>query len=217
MKYFASKAGVNGNMQTGIAFKAKSLFKMGAFKRVIITWIIFQGVLWLVFGIIYYLNLDAWNMAPESVHGISNSDGCFRIFLGIIANNLILFLLIVIGNMFVRFGAVTPGLVILLIQGIMIGYVAGTNSFEIPFNSVVEANLQYLRVGLWETTAYALICGVTMTKSLYIADSFPAKQWTRVRTLRDIKFSITEKIFALISVLLLVIAAYIEAIYIVSI
>ena len=65
-------------------------------------------------------------------------------------------LLIGAGNLLVRFGSVTPGLLVLLVQGAAIGWVAGTNSFEVPFASVAAANMQYLRIGLWETSAYAI-------------------------------------------------------------
>ena len=96
----------------------------------------------------------------------------------------------------------------------MIGLTAGANSFEFPFATVLDANIRYLKVGLWETTSYALICAVTLTKSLNIADTFPAKQWTETRILKDIRFSIGEKTLALISILMLITAAYIEAVLI---
>lgn len=187
----------------------KSIYQMGPLKRSIIIWALFQIVLWLVFLVSYYINTEAWNIVSSEVQTTSNS--VLSGFLYIIGMNSILFFIIVIGNIFVRFGLITLGPIILLLQGIMIGYVAGTNSFEFPFINVVEANLQYLRVGLWETTAYALICAVTMTKSLYISDSFPAKKWIEVRTLREIRFSLMEKIIIIVSIILLITVAYIEA------
>lgn len=204
-------------MQTITSNNNKGLFGMGVLKRGIIIWAGFQVILWLSFGISYFLNLDAWRNIFETGRSASGTGGFLGIFLTIVGTNLILFIAIIIGNMFVRFGSTTPSLVILLIQGITIGYVAGSNAFEFPFASVMEANLQYLKVGLWETTAYSLICAVTMTKSLYISDTFPAKKWTEVRKLRDIHFSKGEKIVALISLLLLIIAGCIEAAYIVNI
>lgn len=205
-------------METIISSNVKSIYKMDVFKRSFIIWLTFQAILFLTFGIAFYFNPDAWNTVSEAAYTIASlNNSIFRSFLAIVGNNLILFSLIIIGNVFVRFGVITPGLLILLIQGIIIGYVAGSNSFEFPFASVAEANFQYLKVGLWETTAYALICAVTMTKTLHIADSFPAKQWTAVRKLREINFSIAERIIVLISVLLLITAGYIEAIDIASI
>lgn len=165
-----------------------------------------------MFGITCFFNTDAWTDVPEAGYTPGGSDVLLKTFLLIIGNNLILLLLIVGGNIFVRFGIFTPGLLVLLIQGIMIGLVAGSNSFEFPFASIREANIQYLKVGLWETTAYALACAVTLTKSLYISTTFPARQWSEVRKLKEITFNAAKKIIAIISVLLLVVSAYIEAV-----
>lgn len=189
------------------------LYKMEVFKRSAVVWMVFQGILWVVFGITCLMNPDAWGNAPEPKGVVSNFHNLFGTFLFIFGNNLLLSLIIVLGNVFVRFGAVTPGLLILMVQGVMIGSVAGANSFEIPFRSIAEANIQFLKVGLWETTAYALICGVTLTKSLHIADTFPAKQWSEVRRFKELHFSTTEKVYLLVSIFLLGLAAYIEAIY----
>ena len=195
-------------MNTLIA-QPKALYDMGVVKRSLIILIAFQVILWLVFTIAYLLNPGSWG---NEIEPLIRSGQVVNLTLEIFGRNIFLLLLIVFGNLFVRFGAVTPGLLILLIQGILIGWVAGSNAFEYPFASVLEANIQYLKVGLWETTAYALICGVTLTKSLYIADTFPAKTWSQVRKLKDLKFSTVEKLMALLSVILLATAAYIEAV-----
>jgi heme/copper-type cytochrome/quinol oxidase subunit 3 len=92
----------------------------------------------------------------------------------------------------------------------MIGWLAGANCFEVPFINVTAANMQYLRIGLWETTAYSLVCGVTLTKSLLISETFPPKKWSQTRKLKDIKLSITEIIILLISSIMLIVAAIIE-------
>lgn len=194
--------------------KMMSLYDMGVFQRSIIIWLFFQVLLWLVFGIVYLLNIDSWNQISELADAVSNPDSLLKTVLFIIGNNLFILLLIGLSNLFVRFGVITPGLLILVLQAVMIGFVAGSNSFEFPFSSVIEANIQYLKVGLWETTAYALMCGVTFTKSLNIADSFPAKQWSQVRKFKDIQFSGSERFLLLLSVLLIIISAYIEALLI---
>jgi hypothetical protein len=108
---------------------------------------------------------------------------------------------------------VTPGLLILIIQGATIGWVAGTNGFEVPFASLAAANMQYLRIGLWETSAYAIICALTLTKSLLVANSFPAKEWAEKHTLRSLRFSSTEKALGVLALLFLVGAALVEALY----
>ena len=73
--------------------------------------------------------------------------------------------------------------------------------------------MQYFRIGLWETSAYAVFCAVTLTKSLLVADSFPAREWTETHTLRSLRFSRTEKALALLAFLFLVGAALVEAFY----
>lgn len=121
------------------------------------------------------------------------------------------YLLIAIGgNLFVRFNIITPGLLVLVIQAVMIGWLAGSNGFEVPFANVKAANMQYLRIGLWETTAYALVCAVTLPKSLLIADTFPAKKWSQTRNLKDIDLSITETSILLLGAIGLLVAAIVE-------
>lgn len=189
-----------------------NLFKMSAIKRTIIIYITFQALLWLVFGISYLFHEDAWQNV-EVVDSITAAEGGWlTTFLFILFNNLIICLLVIVGNIFVRFGFFTPGMLVLLIQAIMIGWMAGSNGFEIPFTSVYDANIEYLKVGLWETTAYALVCGVTITKSLYISDSFPAKKWVETKTLKDLRFTITEKSILFIAFISLLTAAIIETI-----
>lgn len=188
------------------------LYRANVYRRVIIIWVAFQAVMWIVFAINYFYNPDAWMGVPETGYMDRGSGGCLKTFLAISGNNLILLLLIAGGNIFVRFGVFTPGLLILLVQGIVTGIVAGSNSFEFPFADVHEANIQYLKVGLWETTAYALACAVTLTKSLYIASTFPARRWAETRKLKEIKFDTPETIVAVTSILLLIVAAFVEAI-----
>lgn len=190
--------------------KLKSIYEMGAVKRSAIVVIAFQVILWVTFFIAYAFNTDKWNKLPGAEMPV-NPDSFLSTLLFIIGNNLILFLLIAVGNLFVRFGAVTPGLIIILLQGIMIGAMAGSNSFEFPFNTLYEANVRYLMVGLWETSAYALICGVTLTKSLNVADTFPAAKWSVTRKLKELEFGLAEKLMAAASILMLIISAVIEA------
>jgi len=196
-------------MELEMFTRIKDLYELGVAKRSVIVWILFQGVLWVTFAISFLAYRAEWNVVREVGIGVYDGSAA-ALFLEIVGRNSVLVLLIALGNIFVRFGPITPGLLILVTQGITIGFVAGTNSFEFPFVSVAEANLQFLKVGLWETTAYAIICAVTITKSLNIADSFPARRWAEVRTLRDISFSTTEKGFALAGIILIIMAAYIE-------
>lgn len=189
-----------------------SIYKMGAVKRSVIIWVSFQSILWLVFGIGYFTNSGAWVNVPLIAPTTAAVGGWGTTCLFILASNLFICLLIIAGNIFVRFSVVTPGIVVLVIQAVMIGWVAGTNGFEVPFASVGAANLEYLKIGLWETTAYAIACAVTLPKSLNIADTFPAKKWSEVRKFRDIRLNATEIIILILGGISIVGAAVIETI-----
>ena len=185
---------------------------MGVYKRSLILLVFFQMILWIIFGLSYFFNQEAWinivQVAPET----AAVGGWFSTFFYILFMNSIICLFIVVGNIFVRFNLITPGLVVLLIQAISIGWLAGSNGFEVPFISVREANLQFFKIGFWETTAYVLACSITLPKSLYIANTFPAKQWDTVRKFRELKLSKKEQLLVIICAILLVSAAVIETV-----
>lgn len=195
--------------------KRFNIFSADVYKRSIILLFVFQFVLWASFGISYLFNQEEW-LDVILVEPVSAAAGAwYSTLLYILFMNSIICFFIIAGNIFVRFGSVTPGLVILLIQAVSIGCLAGRNGFEIPFMSVKEANLQFLKIGFWETTAYVLACSITLPKSLYISNKFPAKEWDTVRKLKEIKFSKEEKLIAVICVILLLVAAIIETLFIV--
>ncbi len=190
-----------------------SLYLVGAVERTKKIWVLMQLVLWFFFAIGYLADPSAW-IDVQTVDPSSAAVGGWLTTFGyILARNAVVLALISIGNLFVRFGSVTPGLFVLVIQGATIGWVAGTNGFEVPFTSMTAANVQFLRVGLWETTAYAIICALTLTKSLLVASSFPAKEWTEVYSLKELRFSKAEKVLGLLATLSLVVAALVEALY----
>lgn len=190
--------------------RKRFIYQLSAIKRSIIIWLGFQGILWLVFGISYIIHKEAWLNVVEIEPVTAAVDGWWSTFLYIILNNLVICVLIIVGNIFVRFNIITPGLVVLVIQAITIGWLAGSNGFEVPFANVTAANIQYLRIGLWETTAYALICAVTLPKSLLVAETFPAKKWSQTHKLKDIKLSNSEICILLLGIIVLIIAAIIE-------
>jgi hypothetical protein len=80
-----------------------------------------------------------------------------------------------------------------------------------PFPRVAAANAAFLRIGLWETTAYVLTCAATLTKSLNIADTFPPQTWAETRTLKTLDFNTMEIIVATFGLLCLVGAALVES------
>jgi hypothetical protein len=182
------------------------LCEMPVISRASLLWLGFMVLLWGTFGVGLLTHPQAWinvqTVEPEIGWGV---------FWYILRNNLGLLLLIFGGNLFVRFGKATPGLVVLVLQAVMIGWTAGTNGFLEPFPTVAAANTAFLRIGLWETAAYALICGVTLNKSLLIADTFPARKWTKTFGWREISFTRSEILISIGAILSLLGAAYTEA------
>ena len=182
------------------------LYRQPVIRRSIALWAAMMAVMWVVFGLGVLTHPEAWSgVTPAEMES-----GWGFVFY-ILSRNLFILALIIVGNLFVRFGSVTPGLLILAVQAVMIGWTAGTNAFASPFPSVTAANAAFLRIGLWETMAYALMCAATLTKSLYIADRFPATEWVETRSLRDVRFSAAEWAVAVASLLFVLLAALIEA------
>lgn len=182
------------------------LLDMSVFRRSAILWIIIIILSSLVFAVAAMTHPEAW----EQVYTYPRETG-WDIFIFIIGFNLMLIAFITGGNLFVRFGSVTPGLMILLLQSIHIGWIAGTNSFMEPFPSIMSAQFAFLRIGIWEITAYVLFCSATLDKSLYISATFPAREWKETRQLKNLHFSIQERIVLFLGSTAFFSAAIIEA------
>lgn len=182
------------------------LLKTNALMRAALLWLGFMAAMWLVFGLAVVTHPLAWQGVPPIVRATG-----WPVLLMILGNNLVLLALIAGGNLFVRFGPLTPGLIVLAYQALVIGWTAGTNGFAEPFTSVTAANLAFLRVGLWETTAYAVICAVTLPKSMYVAATFPAKQWAEVRPLRALVPTRVEAALIGLALVALLAAGVVEA------
>lgn len=195
--------------EKALEFLNNILYRTGAWTRTGFLWVVFMAVTWSVAIIAYLTHPQAWQNVP-----LIQLERGWDVLLFILGSNLLLMVLIVVGNFFVRFGLVTVGLAILFWQAIAIGWTAGTNGFWEPFPSFAAANRAYLYVGLWETSAYILICAATLTKSLLISDTFPAREWTEHRQLKDLSFSSSEKAIAISGITLLVGAAIVEAFFI---
>ncbi len=194
----------------------ESILRMSVLGRSVWIWLAFKLVLWMTFGLSYLIYKEEWvNVVKVQASSAAEGGWASTLFF-ILASNLLICLLIAGGNIFVRFGSVSPGLVILLIQAVSIGWLAGSNGFEIPFESIGQANLKYLKVGLWETSAYALTCAVTLPKSLYISRTFPAEKWSEIRSFKEIQFNIIEVTVLVIIGVLIICAALIETISIFS-
>ena len=174
--------------------------------RTVFIWLGFMVVLWTIFAVGWVTHPQAW----RNVILVEPQKG-WQVFGLILCNNFLLLALITLGNLFIRFGNVTPGLVILGIQATVIGWTAGTNGFIEPFQSVTAANTAFLYIGLWETTAYVVICAVTLSKSLLVSDTFPAKKWVKSTSIKELTFTRLEFGIALLGLFALIGAAAIEA------
>lgn len=183
-----------------------ALYKKDAVSRALWIWLGFSVALWSFFGFAYFTHPQAWS----SVEEVRRQTG-WSVFWTILASNSLLILLIVAGNLFVRFGVITPGLIILAIQAVIIGWTAGTNGFMEPFATLNEANAAFLRIGFWETGAYALLCAVTLPKSLLVSKTFPAREWVQQHKLKDLYFTKDELVIAACGMLCLFGSAFIEA------
>jgi len=166
----------------------RDLYEKNAFIRAMILWLAFMALLWSAFGVGLAIHPEAWRDVPPPTR-----DTGWDVLLFILAHNGLLLGLIVVGNLFVRFGVITPGLLILAWQAVNIGWIAGTNAFMEPFPSVAAANAAFLRIGLWEITAYVLIGAATLPKSCLISDEFPPQSWAETRALTDLRFTSREK------------------------
>lgn len=176
------------------------LYAASGWKRAVIVWMVMMLVLWGSFGL-------ATLVYPAAFAGETKAPGAGRLsgvalFGYIVLMNGVVLLLVAGGNLFARFGVITPGLVVLLWQGVQIGWMAGSNGFETPFATMLAANLAFLRVGLWETSAYALVCAVTLPKSLLISKTFPPKEWSEQRQWSDIRLDRQEMIVVMLAVLM---------------
>jgi hypothetical protein len=76
---------------------------------------------------------------------------------------------------------------------------------------VAAANSAFLRIGLWETGAYAVVCAATLPKSRLVAATFPATAWEAERALRDLTFTRSECFLLVMSGMMVIGAAVAEA------
>jgi hypothetical protein len=182
------------------------LLQQPALLRTAIIWAGMLIVMFVTFGVGVATHPEAWVGVPAG-----ETLGGWPLLWTALFHNTLILLLIGVGNLFVRFGWFTPGLLILIIQALTIGWTAGTNAFANPFPSVAAANAAFLRIGLWETGAYAVVCAVTLTKSRLIANAFPATAWEEQRSLRDLTFTRSERWLLGTSVVMVVGAAVAEA------
>ena len=106
-----------------------SLYKVGAVKRTIIIWFLLQGVLWAFFADIGNLakpsawdNVQRWPRQAQRLAELQPTIAGTSL-----QRNAVVMLFIGGGNLFVRFGSVTPRPAGAPRAGGAIGWLAGTN------------------------------------------------------------------------------------------
>lgn len=120
--------------------------------------------------------------------------------------------LIGVASTLFRFGPINVGTAYLTVQILLIGRIAGLNTFTYPMPSVADGLVQFLQVGLWEVTAYIIVAAVTMTKARWIADRLGAAQWRQRRRWRQLAWTSGERWLLAAAVTLILGAGAIEAI-----
>lgn len=183
--------------------KLSKIYRTDLLKRIIILWIIYQLFIWVIFSIGYITHPQNWLLISQELlvtHPVS--------FQEIVYKNLLIILLIVIGNLTVRFSFITPGLILLTLKCLVIAWTIGTNSGAILYIDFLSASYQYFITWVWEPTAYVIACAITLPKSKYITKGIldkgiPSK-------IDKIRFNSVEKGFLAVSVLLLLIGALAE-------
>jgi len=137
-------------------------------------------------------------------------------FLVIIGFNLGIASLIGIIVNLQRVNGLPAGYVFIFVQGILSGIVAGTNSFvsQVISPYTLEGWLVDLRIGYLEFLGYVCIVAATVGVGLRNYTSWlpwKAKE-VKVKSWRDIRLSRQEIIWLVISILLILVASYNEAV-----
>lgn len=166
------------------------------------------GVLFVSFG----LHLWAGSGYDQPPVAAPEASGVLRLLGVAWTVNLANAALIGVASTLFRFGPVNVGTAYLTVQLVVIGRIAGLNTFAYPMPSVVDGLVQFLRVGLWEVTAYVIVAAVTMTKARWIADRPGAAQWRERRRWRQLPWTTTDRWLLFVAVTLILLAGAIEAV-----
>lgn len=188
------------------------LFERGVGVRVVVLWLMALGVMFASFGLHLWLGSGYDEVAAPSA--APGSARLLPLLLTIWGINVANALVIGVTSTLFRFGPINVGALYLTVQVVMIGRIAGLNGFEHPMASVGEGLVQFVRVGLWEVTAYVIVAGVTLTKARWIADRLGAKTWREQRTWAELDWSRTERWMLAVAAVLILGSGFVEALWI---
>ena len=135
-------------------------------------------------------------------------------FLSAFAKTLIynLFMLgIIVGMNHYRVRSFTLGYLPLYVNTVMMGLFAGTNSFSGGISTyTLEGWLLFLQIGFLEFSAYIFACVATVSLVMFHAERWRGEKFRKMRRFKDVRLSKHEILFLLMSLTLLVVAAFNE-------
>ncbi len=124
--------------------------------------------------------------------------------------NLLMLCLIVGANHF-RVRSFTFGYLPLYANTIVMGLFAGTNSFSGSVSAhTLEGCLLFLQIGFLEFSAYIFACAATVNLAMFYAGKWHGEKFKKMRKFKGIRLSKYELLTLLMSLTLLVLAAFNE-------
>jgi len=121
----------------------------------------------------------------------------------------------IIGLNHYRVQSFTFGYLPLYTNTVMMGLFAGTNSFSGGISTyTLDGLFLFLQIGFLEFSAYILACVATVNLAMFHAERWRGEKFRKIRRFKDVKLSKYELLFLLMSLILLVVAAFNEWRYI---
>jgi len=143
---------------------------------------------------------------------VAQQESFWSRFLATIGFNLGIASLIGIVLNLQRVNGFPTGYLFIFIQAILVGIIAGTNSFVIQVISpyTLEGWLVALRIGYLEFLGFTCIVAATVAVGLRDYPSWLSWKASKIKSWRDIRFSRQETIWLVIGILLVLLAGYNE-------
>ncbi len=122
---------------------------------------------------------------------------------------------LIVGMNHYRVRSFTLGYLPLYANTVMMGLFAGTNSFSGGISAyTMEGWLLFLQIGFLEFSAYIFACVATVNLAMFHAERWRREKFRKIRRFKEVKLSKYELLFLLVSLILLVVAAFNEWRYI---
>ena len=130
----------------------------------------------------------------------------FLVVQTLIYNSFMIF--IIVGANLLKVKSFPFGYLPLFGNVIILGLFAGTDSFSGGISShSVTGWLYFIQIGLLEFSAYIFTCSATANIDIYRAEKWHGEDFQKVRGLKDIRLSLTERVLIIVAILFLIFAA----------